>query len=242
MDPTTTYRDLLAALADDDHDTARELAEALAAWLQRGGFWPADVPRRDVHACLARTLDRTLPLPGSSSPPLFELGRTVITPAALDELPPDDVQSALHRHVTGDWGDLDDEDRDANTAAVADGSRIFSVYHSAGGTKFWIITEGGGGNPASAHPRHSRAESCPREGGGGNPASALPVIPAQSLAIAKAKAGTQPSNNPSKPPPDNNSLATGMEGEIFLHPIPIPFQKNTTTNTAYSRARAFGVV
>ena len=34
----------------------------------------------------------------------------------------------LARHVTGDWGDLDDEDRSLNDAALIDGSRILSAY------------------------------------------------------------------------------------------------------------------
>ena len=36
--------------------------------------------------------------------------------------------SSLPRHVTGDWGDLDDEDRQANDAALINGSRILSAY------------------------------------------------------------------------------------------------------------------
>ncbi|MEZ6063689.1 MAG: hypothetical protein R3C19_25350 [Planctomycetaceae bacterium] len=140
MDPTTTYRNLLTAFDSDDHDTALELAEALAEWLERGGFWPERCSRTVVRACLEKILGRPLNV-ASAALPLFELGSTVITPAALDRLPAAEVQSALARHVTGDWGDLDDDDLAANAAAIADGSRIFSVYHASDGTKFYVITE-----------------------------------------------------------------------------------------------------
>ena len=73
----------------------------------------------------------------------FSLRRIVGTPGALDALR-DAGQEAgefLARHVTGDWGDLDDEDRQANDAALIDGSRILSAYVTRKGAKIWIITE-----------------------------------------------------------------------------------------------------
>ena len=42
---------------------------------------------------------------------------------------------------SGDWGDLDDEDRQANELALVDGSRLLSSYRLRDGTKIWIITE-----------------------------------------------------------------------------------------------------
>ena len=51
------------------------------------------------------------------------------TPGALHALH-EAGQSAgefLARHVTGDWGDLDDEDKSLNDAALIDGSRILSA-------------------------------------------------------------------------------------------------------------------
>jgi hypothetical protein len=52
-----------------------------------------------------------------------------------------DILSALGRHQAGDWGDVDEDDRQANEQALKAESRLFSVYHSANGAKFWIITE-----------------------------------------------------------------------------------------------------
>jgi hypothetical protein len=75
--------------------------------------------------------------------PLFSLGRIVTTPGALHAL--HDARHRpgefLARHVTGDWGDLDDEDRNLNNAAVIDGSRILSAYTSRKGERIWVITE-----------------------------------------------------------------------------------------------------
>jgi len=72
---------------------------------------------------------------------LFRLGQIVATPNALSKLTSDDVLRGIQRHQSGDWGDVDEHDRSANDQALTDGTRLFSVYHSAAGLKFWIITE-----------------------------------------------------------------------------------------------------
>lgn len=69
------------------------------------------------------------------------LGQTVATPAALGVLTQPDIVAALRRHSAGDWGDVDDEDRAANDNALGVGERILSVYRSANGVTFWVITE-----------------------------------------------------------------------------------------------------
>ncbi len=75
--------------------------------------------------------------------PLFSLGRIVATPGALDALQAAGQSPGefLARHVTGDWGDLDAEDRSLNNAAVKDGSRLLSAYVTRKGERLWIITE-----------------------------------------------------------------------------------------------------
>ncbi len=73
----------------------------------------------------------------------FELGQTVATPEALRHIE-EAGQTAiefLRRHAAGDWGDLGDADKAANAAALVDGSRIFSKYHTRLGVALWIITE-----------------------------------------------------------------------------------------------------
>jgi hypothetical protein len=73
----------------------------------------------------------------------FSLGRIVATPGALEALAAAGQSAGefLARHVVGDWGDLDDEDRKANDAALVDGSRILSAYQTKKGERIWIITE-----------------------------------------------------------------------------------------------------
>ena len=74
---------------------------------------------------------------------LFPLGRIVATPGALQALEAAGQQPAqfLDRHVSGDWGELDDEDKRENEFSVRNGLRILSAYTTAAGEKIWIITE-----------------------------------------------------------------------------------------------------
>lgn len=71
----------------------------------------------------------------------FPLGQTVATSNALSKLTRDDILKALSRHVTGDWGEVCEEDRQENELSLKEGFRLLSVYQGAAGTKFWIITE-----------------------------------------------------------------------------------------------------
>ena len=69
------------------------------------------------------------------------LGRIVATPAALGTVSQPDIVAALRRHASGDWGDVDPDDRAANDDALKSGERLLSVYQSATGTTFWVLTE-----------------------------------------------------------------------------------------------------
>ena len=71
----------------------------------------------------------------------FPLGQTAITPNALERLTQADVLAALRRHAAGDWGNVCEEDRQENELSLREGFRLLSVYHSAVGEKFWVITE-----------------------------------------------------------------------------------------------------
>jgi hypothetical protein len=71
----------------------------------------------------------------------FRLGHIVSTPNALARLSDEDILTGIQRHQAGDWGDMDDHDRLANERALAEGTRLLSVYYAANGTKFWLITE-----------------------------------------------------------------------------------------------------
>ena len=71
----------------------------------------------------------------------FSLGQTVITPGALEKLSSTSVLTALERHSHGDWGDVCEEDWNANERSLLEGTRLLSVFHNGHGIKFWIITE-----------------------------------------------------------------------------------------------------
>ncbi|AII60895.1 hypothetical protein [Dehalococcoides mccartyi] len=56
------------------------------------------------------------------------------------------IQKSLNRHVKGDWGDVDDEDKQTNDRALKQGTRLLSAYNDDrfpknGIATIWIITE-----------------------------------------------------------------------------------------------------
>ena len=71
----------------------------------------------------------------------FELGQILITPNAMGVIPAAEVQAALARHAAGDWGEIDEHDRQENELSLKEGFRLLSAYRSEQGTRFWIITE-----------------------------------------------------------------------------------------------------
>ena len=75
--------------------------------------------------------------------PLFDLGSLVSTPGALAALAKSGQTPLdfLSRHITGDWGDLEEEDRKENELSVKQGFRILSSYKTNAGQKVWVITE-----------------------------------------------------------------------------------------------------
>ena len=76
--------------------------------------------------------------------PLFPLGRLTATPGAIDAHAATRQTPAefLRRHQTGDYGVVDEDDKEANDAAVRCGERVFSAYMlNDGETKLWCITE-----------------------------------------------------------------------------------------------------
>ena len=82
-------------------------------------------------------------LTDETSPPLFALGRVVLTPGALIALTESgaDLSALLKRHQRGDWGDLDAHDRKVNAEALRNGQRLLSAYTLPDGQTLWIITE-----------------------------------------------------------------------------------------------------
>jgi hypothetical protein len=74
---------------------------------------------------------------------VFELGRLVATPGALELLTRAEQTPLefLARHSRGDWGECCPEDAKENDFSVKAGFRILSVYRTLTGEKIWIITE-----------------------------------------------------------------------------------------------------
>ena len=73
----------------------------------------------------------------------FPLGRLATTPGALEAMAasgqtPDFF---LARHQAGDWGEVNEKDRQLNEAALVQGDRILSAYRTLKGVKVWVITE-----------------------------------------------------------------------------------------------------
>ncbi len=79
---------------------------------------------------------------------LFPLGRVVMTTnlqGQLQEADPEgweeELQGLIRRHVSGDWGDLDEEDKRENQISLERGFRIFSAYNTSKDIRVWVITE-----------------------------------------------------------------------------------------------------
>ena len=72
---------------------------------------------------------------------LFPIGKFMITRGVADgEFALDELLNLLYRHVTGDFGKIDEEDRQENWLSIKQGFRIMSVY-TLNSTKLWVITE-----------------------------------------------------------------------------------------------------
>jgi hypothetical protein len=76
--------------------------------------------------------------------PLFDLGQLVATPGALAALEKagQNAMEFLSRHVTGDWGEIPEEDKKENQFSLEKGFRLMSSYRTTAGGRIWVITEG----------------------------------------------------------------------------------------------------
>jgi hypothetical protein len=74
---------------------------------------------------------------------LFDAGFIVRTPGALLALIEAQVTESrlIERHLSGDFGELCEEDQASNRDAIHQGGRIFSSYQVDAQTKVWVITE-----------------------------------------------------------------------------------------------------
>jgi len=79
----------------------------------------------------------------TTTKPKLSLGQIVATPGAMDLLRESGESPSifLNRHVQGDWGEVCQEDKQANDQSLIDGSRLLSAYRTAKNERLWIITE-----------------------------------------------------------------------------------------------------
>jgi len=81
---------------------------------------------------------------------LFDPGKVVVTSNLqhiLDESMDRNVWQVevlmmMDRHLSGDWGVMDDEDKARNDQALENGGRICSAYLASNGVKVGFVTEG----------------------------------------------------------------------------------------------------
>lgn len=80
---------------------------------------------------------------GIAKRPLFPLGHVCATPAAMDLMEQLSLSPLefIVRHVFGDWGQVCQDDREANQAALQNGTRLLSAYEVPGGQRLWVLTE-----------------------------------------------------------------------------------------------------
>ena len=81
----------------------------------------------------------------------FDLGEIILTPAGLKAVcvamnmrggrGPNWIDY-MHRHASGDWGDVSDHERVLNDAGCQSQGRLRSIYTLRDGKVIWIVTDG----------------------------------------------------------------------------------------------------
>ena len=73
---------------------------------------------------------------------LFDLGKIVIYPRAINTLAWNEISNALQRHARGDWGEADTKTKAENNIALTPRSnqRVYSEYRSRDGHLIAVYT------------------------------------------------------------------------------------------------------
>jgi len=75
----------------------------------------------------------------------FRIGALVMTQGVSELMKEHGLEPLgfVSRHIVGDWGELPDEDKEANENSITNGGRIFSAYDLFGfpEKRLWVITE-----------------------------------------------------------------------------------------------------
>jgi hypothetical protein len=73
--------------------------------------------------------------------PKFPLGNVVVTGRVIAALKGEPIlEWMLARHQFGDWGNVSDDEKLTNDAAVA-GYALNSAYRTDDGMEFWVVTD-----------------------------------------------------------------------------------------------------
>lgn len=81
--------------------------------------------------------------PDKAIAPVFRFGAVVYT-TGVDILARQGIfepMQYLYRHLCGDWGDICEDDQQANRDALELGNRLLSCYEVQPDLRVWIITE-----------------------------------------------------------------------------------------------------
>jgi len=76
----------------------------------------------------------------------FDMGQIMWTAGVNKKVAEDEefakfVSVSLKRHARGDWGEMEEEDKQENEYSLGKRLRLFSVYEKEDSYKIWIITE-----------------------------------------------------------------------------------------------------
>ncbi|MEM6284542.1 MAG: hypothetical protein AAF787_20300 [Chloroflexota bacterium] len=73
----------------------------------------------------------------------FSAGQTRATQAAMKAMQDNGhiASEFLARHVVGDWGEHDPEQKAQNDESLANDGPLHSIYHMADGRQIWVFTE-----------------------------------------------------------------------------------------------------
>lgn len=78
-----------------------------------------------------------------STQALFQTGQIIATERAGRALVQANVGGLdlVHRHASGDWGDVGPEGREENERGLKDGGDLVSGYTLREGVRVWVLTE-----------------------------------------------------------------------------------------------------
>ena len=73
---------------------------------------------------------------------LFPLVRLAATTAVLAafEASGEEPSTFFERHASGDWGEVPKSQRAANTLSLVTGEPLWSLFRTALGVEFWVVT------------------------------------------------------------------------------------------------------